>query len=185
MDEHWIPQTAILVWTLSDWPLDWGVWHQFCWDTVDGNAKSESPVDRSVVNFPLFWMGFNHPFGDAGFCSHPQYVSMWKIIPILPECWGHGVYGFLWWREQERQGFCHVFHWIFRLDCLLAHIALYLQLLKYIYIYIYLYTCILTLNQRWFLKEKNIQLCLVMVITGKFTSICNTYQVFLLEFLHH
>ena len=28
---------------------------------------------KTVVNIPLFRLGFNHPFGEAGFRNYPQY----------------------------------------------------------------------------------------------------------------
>jgi hypothetical protein len=43
-------------------------------DTVDGPAKSESPVENCGKH-PIIYRvsnGFNHPFGDAGFRNHPQ-----------------------------------------------------------------------------------------------------------------
>ena len=32
---------------------------------------------KTVVNIPLFRLGFNHPFGEAGFRNYPQYDDGW------------------------------------------------------------------------------------------------------------
>jgi hypothetical protein len=44
------------------------------WISVDGPAKSESPVKNGGKPSHYF-SGFNHPFGGAGFRNLPQ---MWK-----------------------------------------------------------------------------------------------------------
>ena len=61
------------------------------YDTVDGPAKSESPVDRSVVYhvYPIIYNeGFNmfqpSQIGGAGVRNHPQYFRIFQVC--LP--WG-------------------------------------------------------------------------------------------------
>ena len=67
----------------------WG--EEQLWMDVDGNAKSESPVDRwfldvfLMIFIPFFGMGFNHPFGGAGFCAaiHSITVEMKSEMMII------------------------------------------------------------------------------------------------------
>ena len=38
------------------------------------NGRNPAPVDRWLIHY---LQGFNHPFGDAGFRNHPQYVYIY------------------------------------------------------------------------------------------------------------
>ena len=45
-------------------------------------AKSESPVENGGLHILLFWMGFNHPFGGAGFRWPIHSIDQDSMLPI-------------------------------------------------------------------------------------------------------
>jgi hypothetical protein len=47
------------------------------YDTVDGPAKSESPVENGDLSYYL--IGFNHPFGGAGFLPSAVSCNLFHI----------------------------------------------------------------------------------------------------------
>ena len=57
-----------------------GTVERYCWWASEIRS---SPVNRWFI--PLFCLGFNHPFGGAGFRNHPQYVFVlcWNLEHVL------------------------------------------------------------------------------------------------------
>ena len=60
-------------------------------------AKSESPVENGGLHILLFWMGFNHPFGGAGF-RWPIHSMSSHFMEILRS------YTSLNWRRHINMG---------------------------------------------------------------------------------
>ena len=58
-------------------------------DTVDGPAKSQSPVDgKHPITYRVSTC-FNHPYGGAGFGNHPQYHQCReRCFGMYPPCSG-------------------------------------------------------------------------------------------------
>ena len=68
--------------SLDSWDYDLSIETHFYWNlhTVDGPAKSEAPVGKSVVLIPWFIGFLDYPFAGAGFLNHPQY-DLERLIP--------------------------------------------------------------------------------------------------------
>ena len=119
MNHEWptVVQSALTNW---GWSESKPVHH-----TVDGPAKSESPVVSTVVftshDFVDVSTGFNHPFAGAGFpppnslirpcclkfkCGRKSLnhhclvvelaLPLWKMMKWVRQCWGYDISNILW-----------------------------------------------------------------------------------------